>query len=65
MMMKSINIIIIVPAVPLRSCAAGVPRGILKHAGQDRSNAERDCIPVGGLLQAVQTESGLSLLDVV
>ena len=65
MMMKSINIIIIVPAVPLRSCAAGVPRGILKHAGQDRSNAEEICVPVGGLLEAVQAESGLSLLDMV
>ena len=65
MMMKSINIIIIVPAVPLRSCAAGVPRGILKHAGQDRSNAECNCLPVGGLLEAVQAEGRLSLLDMV
>ena len=54
-----------VPVGPVRSCAARVPRGILKHAGQDRSNAEEICVPVGGLLEAVQAESGLSLLDVV
>ena len=65
MMMKSINIIIIVPAVPLRSCTAWVPRGILKHAGKDRSNAECNCVSVGGLLEAVQTEGRLSLLDMV
>ena len=54
-----------VPVGPVRSCAAGVPRGIIKHAGQDRSNAEEICVPVGGLLQAVQAEGRLSLLDVV
>ena len=65
MMMRSINIIIVVPAVSLRSCTAGLPRGIIKHAGQDRSNAERNCVPVGGLLEAVQADGRLSLLDMV
>ena len=55
----------IVPVVLFRLCTAGVPRGIIKHAGQGRIKAECNCAPLGGLLEAVQAEGRLSLLDMV